>query len=86
MAFSKSKKGCGEQGKRPGKMSGEPASGLSRILEFGLADESQHQIIQRSHHFTHMTGGHARGIFLQSNIAAVMQTGFNPPVSATDLQ
>jgi len=37
-----------------------------------LSDQSQNQIIEGSHDFAHMTGGHARGIFVQCDIATIM--------------
>ena len=72
MAFSRTRKGGSKQGKGLGKMGSEPASSLSRILEIGLADESQNEIIEGSHDFAHIACGHTRGIFLQREIATIV--------------
>ena len=72
MAFSLSRKRRGEQGKGFGKMSSKPTSGLGGIVEASLSDESQNQIIDRSHDFTSVSYRHAGGIFFQSDIATVM--------------
>lgn len=86
MALPKSRKGGSQQGERLMDMSGEPASGLSGILEMSLADECQDEIVERSHDFSHLANGHARGIFFEGDIATIMQTGFNAPVSTADVQ
>ena len=72
MAFSKSRKRGGEQGKSFGKMSRKPPSGSGGVVEAGLADESQHQIIDGSHDLACVSNRHASGIFLQGDIAAVV--------------
>ncbi len=72
MAFSKSRKRCGEQGKSLGEMSSEPAASLSSIVEASLANESQDEIIDRSHDLACVSNGHAGGIFFQRKIAAVV--------------
>jgi len=70
MAFSKSRNRGGEQGKSLGKMSREPAPSLGSIVEARLADESQNEIIDRSHDLACVSNGHVRGIFPQGNIPA----------------
>ena len=72
MAFTRKRKGGGEQGKGLGEMSSEPSSGLSRIVEISLADESQNEIIEGSHDFAHIACGHASRIFLQREIATIV--------------
>ncbi len=72
MAFSKSRNRCGEQGKSLGEMSSEPTTSLGRIVEASLSDESQNEVIERSHNLGRVSNGHARGIFFQGEIAAVM--------------
>ena len=59
-------------------MSIEPAPGLSGILKFGLAEEGDHQIVDGGHHFSRMADGHTSSIFLEGNIAAIVQPGFIP--------
>jgi len=72
MAFSRKRKGGSEQGKGLGKMGSEPTPSLGSIVEIGLADESQHEIIEGSHDVAHITRGHASGIFVQGEIATIM--------------
>src|ERR1700693_5306998 len=62
MALPKSGKGSGEQCKCLGEMTGKPTPRLSGILEFGLADQGDHQVVDRSHHFASMANRHPRGI------------------------
>ena len=86
MVFSRSRKGSGEQGKSLEEMGGEVTSGLSGIVELSLTNECQGQIINRGHDFAELPNRHAGGIFLEGNIAAVMQTGLNAPMGATKTQ
>jgi len=77
MAFPRSGKWGSEKGKSLRKMSGEPPSSLSSILEICLMDQSDHKIVNGSHIFPGMTDGHASGILLECHISSVMQSGFN---------
>ena len=86
MALPKSRKGGSQQSKRLVDMSGEPTSGMGGILEMSLADECQDEIVEGSHNLAHLGDGHARGIFLEGDIATIMQTGFNAPVSTANMQ
>ena len=70
MAFSKSRKRSGKQGKGLGKMSSEPTTTLGSIVEARLANESQDEVIEGSHDLACVSNGHARGIFFQGEIAA----------------
>ena len=72
MAFSRTRKRGGEQGKCVGGMGCEPASSLCSIVEVSLSNKRQNEIINRSHDFSHVARGHACGIFLESHIATVM--------------
>jgi len=67
-------------------MGSKAASSLSGIVEIGLAHEGENEIIEGSHDFAHSARGHASGIFLQCEIAAVMETGFDAPVRSANLQ
>ena len=80
MAFPKSGKRGGEQGKSLREMSSEPPSSLSSILEICLADQSDHKIVNGSHDFAGIADGHARGIFLERHIPSVVQSNFNSPM------
>ena len=53
-----------------GKMRCEPITSLGGIVEAGLSDQRQDQIVDRSHDLAGVSNGHAEGIFLQGNIAA----------------
>jgi hypothetical protein len=53
-------------------MSSEIASGLGCVVEASLSNESQNEIIEGRDHFSSVANGHAGGIFLQGDIAAVM--------------
>jgi len=72
MAFSKSRKGSGKQGNSPREMSGEVTSGLGRIMEASLANESQNEMIDRSHDLACVAQGHTGGIFLQCDITTIV--------------
>ena len=72
MAFSKSRKRGGEEGKCLGKMSCKPAPSLGGIVEASLSDESQNQIIDRSHDLACVSDRHAGSVFLEGNIAAIV--------------
>ena len=72
MAVAKSGKGCNEERKGPGKMSSKKATSLGSIVKARLANESQDEIIERSHNLACVSNGHARGIFFQGEIAAIV--------------
>ena len=72
MAFSKSRNRGGKQGKCHGKMSSEPATSLGSIVKASLSDESQNEIIDGGHDLACVSNGHAGGIFLEGDIAAIM--------------
>ena len=86
MAFSRTRKRDGEQGKCFGEMCSEPSSGLGSIVELGLSDQSQNQIIEASHDVAGVANGHASRILLHRHIASVVQTGLDAPVSSSDLE
>src|SRR4030095_5470489 len=86
MAFSKAGKGHREKKKCCGDMSSDPSSSLCSIVEFGLSDQGQDQIMDRSHDLACVSNSHANRIFFQGEIAAVMQNSFDAPVSSSDLQ
>ncbi len=67
-------------------MSGKITSRLSGILEFCLSGQSDGQIIDGCHNFSHVAHGHARGIFMEGDIAATMQSVFNAPMQSTNFQ
>ncbi len=67
-------------------MRSEPPPGLSSILEICLIDQSDHKIINGSHHFASVANRHTRGIFLERYIPSVVQSCFNPPMFATKTQ
>lgn len=85
MVFPKSGKRSSEQGKSLGEVRREPPSGLGSILEFSLMDQSDHKVINGSHHFAGGTNCHAGGIFLESYITAIMQTCFDAPMLTTKM-
>ena len=72
MAFSRRRKRGGEQGKGVGEMSSKPTSGLGGIVEMGLPDQRQDEIIDRSHDLACVPNRHAGGIFLEGDIAAIV--------------
>jgi hypothetical protein len=72
MAFSKSRKRRGKQGKGLGEMSSEPTTSLGSIVKACLSNESQNKVVERSHHLACISNGHAGGIFFQGEIAAIM--------------
>ena len=43
-------------------------------------DQSDHKIINGSHHFASIANRHTRGIFLERHITSVVQSNFNPPM------
>ena len=72
MAFSRKRKRGGEDGKRLGKMGGEPSSSLGGILEFGLGEAGENQIVNGSHDFASISNRHAGCLFFHPNSAPVM--------------
>jgi hypothetical protein len=86
MAFSKSDRRGGEKGKSLVDMTRKPTSSLSGNLEIRLSDESQDEIVERSHDLGGTADSHASGIFSQGDIAAVAQTCLNAPMSAPNIQ
>ena len=80
MAFSRTRKGGSEQGKCQVEMGGKPSSGLGSIVEVGLANESQDQVVYGSHNFPEMADGHAGGVFVERNIPAIMQSSLDAPM------
>src|SRR5271157_1523740 len=66
-------------------MSSKPASSLSSIFEFCWSSESDHQIVDRGHDFSHIAHGHSSGIFMEGHVAAAVQSGFNAPVRTANL-
>jgi len=70
MAFSKSRKRGGEQGKCFGKMSGEPATSLGSIVKASLSDQGQDQVIDRSDDLAGVSNRHTCAVFVQGDIAA----------------
>ena len=67
-------------------MGGEPASGLSNIFEVGLSSDGNDEVVDRSHHMASMSNRHASRIFFECEISSIMQTGFDAPVCASNLQ
>ncbi|GAB4466914.1 MAG: hypothetical protein Kow0070_30070 [Anaerolineales bacterium] len=81
-----SRKRGSEQGKGVGRMGSEPASGLSGIAETSLSDECQNQIVDRSHDLGGVSDGHTGSVFVQGDIAAVVQSGLDTPMGSADMQ
>ena len=72
---SKQSKGLGERSSKGG-------SGLCGIVKLGLSHERQDQIINRSHDLGCVSNGHAGGIFLERDLAAIVQAGLNAPMGS----
>ncbi len=86
MAVAKSGKRGNEDGKSSGKMSGEKASGLSRIRKASLTNECKDKIMKVRHYSCPIADGEASGIFTERNISPIMGTCFNTPMSAANFQ
>jgi hypothetical protein len=86
MAVAKSGKGGNQEGKSLGKMSGEKASGLSRVDKPGLADQGEDEIMEVGHDFCAMADPHTSSIFSQGNVSTIMRTGFDTPMSPANFQ
>ena len=67
-------------------MCGKAPPGLGGIVEVCLTDQSQNEIIDRSHHFSGLADRHSSGIFLEGHVAAIVQTRLDPPMSAANIQ
>ena len=67
-------------------MSSKITSSLSCVLKFCLSGESDHQVIDGSHDLSHVAHSHVRGIFMEGDIAATMQSVFNAPMQSTNFQ
>jgi hypothetical protein len=67
-------------------MTCEPSSGMSGIGKLCLPNQYQREIVDGSHDISCLTDGHASRIFFQSDIQAIMQAGFNPPMGKSDIQ
>jgi hypothetical protein len=86
MAVAKSGKVGNEERKGSRKMSREKTSGLSSIRKSSLTDQSEGEIINVRHHFCATADGKSGSVFFKSNIAPIMGTGFNSPMSAANFQ
>ncbi len=64
-------------------MSSKITTRLSGNLEFCLSNQSDRQVIDGSHDMASVTYGHASGSFMEGNIAATVQSGFDAPMSST---
>ena len=82
MVIPRSGKRSSEECKIVREMSSEPPSSLGCILEICLMDQSDHKIVNGSHHFAGIANGLASGILFESHISSVMQTCFNTPMIA----
>ena len=67
-------------------MSSEPTSGMSRIMEVGLANEGQDQDIDGSHDPASIRNGQTSSIFLKNDVAVIMETGFTAPMRFANVQ
>jgi hypothetical protein len=72
MTLPKSGRRGGEEGKGLGDLGGEPSPGLGGVVEFGPVNEGDRQIIDRGHYFASIADGHARGVFFEGDVAAIM--------------
>ena len=63
-------------------MSGEIASGRWGKSEARPGNQAEHEIIDDRHDMSCGTFGEAGLVFMQSNIAGVMEAVLNPPVRA----
>ena len=52
------------------------------IVKLGLSHERQDQIINRSHDLGCVSNRHAGGIFLERDLAALVQAGLNAPMGS----
>jgi hypothetical protein len=86
MAVAKSGKGGNEERKSSRKMSREKTSGLSSICKASLTDQGEDKIINIRHHSCAIANDKSGSIFFKGNIAPIMGTSFNSPMSATNFQ
>lgn len=86
MVFARSRKGCSEERKRIGNMSGEPSSASGSVFEFSLSNERDGEVVDLCHDFAGITDRHDHGIFTEGDIAAAMQSILDAPMGTTNFQ
>ena len=85
MAFSKSRSG-GQEGKSLGQVSGEPAPGFGGVGETSLFDQGEHKIVDGGQNSAGSAFSRPSSIFLEGDIAAIMEPGFNTPMLSPELE
>ena len=84
MAFSRKGISGDEQSESLLDVPGKPPAALDGIRESGLLEQAQDQIVHHRQNASGCTLGHAGGVFMESDIATIMQAGFDEPMLAPD--
>src|SRR3990170_4495954 len=80
MAFSRKGISRNQQGESLLKMPSKPPSALSSVRETSLFKQTQDQIMHDCQNASSCTLGHARSVFMESDVPAVMQARFDEPM------